>query len=63
MQMLRYVTTLLIFVLMSGCGVLIPASDAEGEWSAVWWITGGAIVIAIIAAAVATKSADKDDDS
>ena len=63
MQSFRYYITLLLFTVMNGCGVLIPATDAEDEWSAVWWITGVVVIVAIAVSVRATKNANEDDDS
>jgi len=46
---------------LSACGVLIPDTDASGEWTAVAVIVGATLVIAVGVAVFQGSKDDSDD--
>ncbi len=65
MDWLTRIALLLAASLFSACGIIFPASDAEGEWTAVWIILGvllGLVVVLVAVVMIKERMKKKGDD-
>ena len=60
MHVRNVLSSLFLALVMGGCGIIFP--DTEFEWSIVWWVVGGVLVLAVGMALFSTFGGSKKDD-